>query len=150
MLYNLKMARIRSIIDILGVRLQNAEQVFTCADFALKDTEIKLSSAAALVDKTLEGWHVCLSGALFDPVLTEIRAKTFLIARKRHEDALELFKSAERHRELKRLNVLEANYNVRHFQERMYDDNRQIKRKKEEARLSYAEDLRGHRIGQKC
>ena len=150
MLNKSKVAQMQVIDNVLGARLHNAEQIFNCTDTALKNAKSELDSASIITDETLEDWYACLNDAFFDPVLTQAKAKIFLTARKRHEDALQLIKSAEKHRESKRLDLLEANYNVRQIREKIYNANRQIRLKKEELSISDVKDLRDQRISQKC
>ena len=141
MLNKLAIDKMQTINDVFDAQMESAEQIFTIADTALKDAEFKRASAADLIDESLKDWHDNLQGAIFDPVQTGGRLEIFLDAHRQHENASEQLKSASEYREAKRLNLLEANYNVRRIKERINFAKRILSRKREERWLGTIENM---------
>jgi hypothetical protein len=132
MLNKVAIDKMQTINDVFDAQMESAEQVFNIADIALKDAEFKRASAADLIDEALKEWHDNLRGVIFDPMQTGNRLEIFLDAQRQHKNASEQLKSASEYREAKRLNLLEANYNVRQIKERLNFAKRILARKREE------------------
>lgn len=150
MIKKLVIDKMQAINDVFDAQMQSAEQVFTIADTALKDAEFKRASAADLIDEALKEWHDNLRGAIFDPMQTGDRLEIFLDAHRQHENASEKLKSASEYREEKRLNLLEANYNVRQIKERLHFAKRILEHKREERWLGTIENMKIKKVYQKC
>ena len=146
MLNKVAIDKMQTINDVFDAQMESAEQIFTIADTALKDAEFKRASAADLIDEALKEWHDNLRGAIFDPMQTGGRLEIFLDAHRQHENASEQLKSASEYREAKRLDVLEANYNVRRIKERLHFTKRILARKREEIWLGTIENMKIKKI----